>query len=83
MHTKLTSTATVAKKRIKHGLQLNSDLMSCEMTEDEKTKGQPVLFFSPVCQFHLVSDVYIMKKHTAGFFFFFLVHSVVKQCLSQ
>lgn len=32
-HTSSTSTATLAKKRIKHGLLLNSDLISCEMTE--------------------------------------------------
>ena len=32
-HTSSTSTETLAKKRIKHGLLLNSDLMSCEMTE--------------------------------------------------
>lgn len=43
-HTNLTSTATVSKKRIKHGLLLNSDLMSCQMTQDEKTGDQSFFF---------------------------------------
>lgn len=37
IHSNSTSTATVAKKRIKHGLLLSGDLMSCEMTKYEKT----------------------------------------------
>lgn len=45
-HTSSTSTATVSKKRIKHGLLLDSDLMSCKVTEDENTGDQPVVFLT-------------------------------------
>lgn len=41
-HTNLTSTGSVSKKRIKHGLLFNSDLMGWETTADEKTRDQPV-----------------------------------------
>lgn len=44
-HTSLTSTVTVSKKRMKHGLMLNSDLMHHEMT-DEKAGEQPVVFLT-------------------------------------
>ncbi len=44
--TNLTSAVTLSKMRIKHGLLLNSDLMNREMTEDEKTGDQPVVFLT-------------------------------------
>lgn len=43
-HTNLTSTGTMAKKRIKHGLLCSNDLMSFEPTNVEKTGGHCVVF---------------------------------------
>lgn len=46
-YTTLTSTAIVARKRIKHGLLLKIDLISCKVRVDEKTGDESVLFLTP------------------------------------
>lgn len=45
-YTTLTSTAIVARKRIKHGLLLKIDLISCEVRIDEKTGDESVLLLT-------------------------------------
>lgn len=48
-YTNVTSTASMAKKRIKHGVLCNNDLMTVEPTDDEETDHCVVFTRFHVC----------------------------------
>lgn len=91
-YTTLTSTAIVARKRIKHGLLLKIDLISCEVRVDEKTGDESVLFLTPVslsttAGFSVSRTIGRVKtgqrKARSSFWFLWDVYSSVQLWLSQ
>ena len=81
-HTSSTSTETVSKKRIKHGLLSNSDLMSCKMTEDENTGDQPVVILTCPSVSSRAACLGLWQSRTSRHKEWF-AHSVFETCTCQ
>lgn len=93
-YTTLTSTAIVARKRIKHGLLLKIDLISCEVRIDEKTGDESVLLltsaslsttagFSVSRTISRVKKDSVSRKARSSVWFLWDVYSSVQLWLSQ